>query len=179
MEKITITEALAEIPTITKRINKKQEFIFSYLYRQSSVRDPHEKDGGAQLLISREIQAIDDLQERIVNIRAAIQKSNQVNTITIGNTTRTIADWLTWRREVAPVQQVFLNTIVGRLNAVRQDAQRKGMSVIGEDKGYSSNDIIVNISEKGLADSIEEFEQVMGFLDGQLSLKNATILIDL
>jgi len=95
MEKTTITEALAEIPTITKRIQKKQEFILNYLYRSSSVRDPHEKDGGAQLLISREIQAINDLQYRIVSIRAAIQEANRNNTITIGNTTKTIADWLT------------------------------------------------------------------------------------
>ena len=48
---ITITEALAEIPTIEKRITKKQEFITNYLFRVSSTRDPHEKDGGSAELI--------------------------------------------------------------------------------------------------------------------------------
>ncbi len=57
MAKLTITEALAEIPTIEKRIEKKREFILNYLYRQSSVRDPHEKDGGSTVLIVREAGA--------------------------------------------------------------------------------------------------------------------------
>lgn len=58
MAQTTITEALAEIPTIEKRIEKKSEFILNYLYRQSAVRDPHEKDGGSSTLIHRELQAI-------------------------------------------------------------------------------------------------------------------------
>ena len=40
---ITITEALAEVPTITKRIAKKQQTVIDYLSRPSAVRDPHEK----------------------------------------------------------------------------------------------------------------------------------------
>jgi hypothetical protein len=76
MSKITITEALAEIPTIVKRIDKKQEFILNFLYRQSAVRDPHEKDGGSSELIKREMQAIDDLQARLVKIRSSIQLAN-------------------------------------------------------------------------------------------------------
>jgi len=108
MSEITITEALAEIPTIEKRIEKKEEFILNYLYRQSSVRDPHEKDGGSNVLITREKQAIADLQLRLIKIRSAIQKANSENSITIGAQTKTITDWLTWRREIAPKQQRFL-----------------------------------------------------------------------
>ena len=38
---ITITEALAEVPTIGKRIAKKQQFVQDFLARQAIVRDPH------------------------------------------------------------------------------------------------------------------------------------------
>ncbi|MFA5152932.1 MAG: hypothetical protein WC554_10255, partial [Clostridia bacterium] len=100
MSKITITEALAEVPTISKRIEKKQEFIRSFLSRQSAVRDPHEKDGGSSVLIQRELQGIKDLQQRLIDIRSAIQNANAENVITVEGTTQTIADWLTWRREV-------------------------------------------------------------------------------
>ena len=129
MAQTTITEALAEIPTIEKRIEKKSEFILNYLYRQSAVRDPHEKDGGSSTLIHRELQAIHDLQERIIKIRSAIQKANAENTITILKETKSIVDWLTWRREVAPEQQSFLKEMTSKINAMRQQAIRQGVGV--------------------------------------------------
>jgi hypothetical protein len=39
-------------------------------------------------------------------------------------------------------------------------------------------DIVVNVSELELANDIENMENVLGYLDGQLSLRNATVLID-
>ena len=178
MTKITITEALAEVPTIEKRIEKKSEFILNYLCRQSSVRDPHEKEGGSSVLIAREMQAIQDLQDRLVKIRSSIQKANAENTITIGEKTRTILDWLTWRREIAPRQQEFLRARIHKINEVRVQASRLGVGVTDKDSGFSS-DYLVNINERELAEEIEELETVLGTLDGQLSLKNATVLIDL
>jgi hypothetical protein len=178
MTEITITEALAEIPTIEKRIEKKKEFILNYLYRQSSVRDPHEKDGGSPVLIARENQAIADLQERLINIRSVIQKANAENTITIENQTKTIVDWLTWRREIAPKEQEFLRILMDKINSVRQQAMRQGVSVTDKDAGFSS-DYVVNINELDLSEKIESLENILGILDGQLSLKNATIKIEI
>lgn len=178
MAKLTITEALAEIPTIEKRIEKKREFILNYLYRQSSVRDPHEKDGGSTVLIVREKQGIHDLQLRLVLIRSLIQKANAENKITIGDQTKTIVDWLTWRREVAPTEQRFLKEQIDKINQMRQTAARQGVNVTDKDAGFSS-DFVVNINERELADNIEDLENTLGILDGQLSLKNATILLDL
>jgi hypothetical protein len=175
---ITITEALAEIPTIEKRIEKKKEFILNYLYRQSSVRDPHEKDGGSNVLISREKQAIKDLEERLIKIRSNIQKANSENTITIGDQTRTIVDWLTWRREIAPKEQKFLQDLINKVNQMRQQAIKQGVSVTDKDTGFST-DFVVNINERELAQNIEALETILGTLDGQLSLKNATIKLDL
>jgi hypothetical protein len=178
MTKITITEALAEVPTITKRIMKKEAFIQNYLYRQSVIRDPHEKSGGSAVLIEQEMQSMKDLQDRLIKIRAAIQKSNHDNSITVQDETRTIADWLTWRREVADNERRFYNELSNKLAGVRQEAMRKGLAVSDKDAGYSP-DYIVNIDEKKLADKIENIENVLGTLDGQLSLKNATTFIDL
>ena len=178
MTEITITEALAEIPTIEKRIEKKKEFILNYLYRQSSVRDPHEKDGGSPVLIAREKQAITDLQERLIKIRSVIQKANAENTVTIENQTRTIVDWLTWRREIAPKEQNFLRNLMEKINSVRQQAMRQGVSVTDKDTGFSS-DYVVNINELDLSEKIESLENILGILDGQLSLKNATIKIEI
>jgi len=178
MTEITITEALAEIPTIEKRIVKKQKFILNYLYRKSSIRDPHEKDGGSSELIARERQAILDLQERLIKIRFVIQQANAENTITIGSQTKSIGNWLTWRREIAPKEQQFLNQIAEDLQRMRNKAMNEGVGVTDKDPGFSS-DYVVNINELALSKEIEELENILGTLDGQLSLKNATIKVDL
>lgn len=176
MAEMTITEGLAEIPTILKRIEKKREFIRSYLYRQANTRDPHEKDGGSAAILAQEFQAIQDLQTRVAVIRRVIQAANLTYNITIGKITLTIADWLTWRREMATNEQRFFSDLSQRLNSVRSDAARKGVGVTDQDKGYST-DVVVNLNEKALAAWIEETETILGALDGQLSLKNATIMI--
>ena len=174
---ITITEALAEVPTIAKKVSKKQQFVQDFLSRPAAVRDPHEKDGGSAELIRRELQAITDLEQRLIAIRSGIAGSNAVTKITIGTTTRTVADWLTWRREIAPTQQMRLNGMANTLRTLRNKAQQQGVKVAENPEGFT--DYIININERDLADQIEALETTLGALDGQLSLKNATTTIAL
>ena len=53
-----------------------------------------------------------------------------------------------------------------------------GCSTGAGQEAAGSDDIVVNINEKELAEQAEALEEVLGSLDGQLSLKNATIYID-
>lgn len=175
---ITITEALQELKTIDARVGKKKEFIFSFLYRQNNQRDPHEKDGGSAVLIARERQSIDDLLERKIRIRNAINEANAANTVTIGDKTRTIGEWLVWKRDVAPILRNILNETSTRLQAVRNDAQRHGFAVTQTAPSEVTPDVIVNINERELAEQIETLTEITSVLDGQLSLKNATITIE-
>jgi hypothetical protein len=179
MAQITITEALAEIKTIDKRIEKKREFILSYLLRQEMFKDPLEKEGGSVSAIRRELQAIHDLEERRIAIRRAINAANERATITIGEQTRTIADWLVWRREVAPRQSQFLSSLRSKIDQARQEATRKGAGLATSAETARPNDVVVNLNEQELARQIEALEEVLGNLDGQLSLKNATLTIEL
>jgi hypothetical protein len=174
---ITITEALAEVPTISKRIAKKQQFVGDFLARQAIVRDPHEKEGGSAELIKRELQGIADLEQRLIAIRSGIAHSNAVTTITIGSTTRTITDWLTWRREIAEGQRQRMALMANTLRSLRAKAQQSNGKV-GENVD-GPTDYIININERELADQIEALETTLGALDGQLSLKNATVTITL
>ena len=178
MAQVTITEALAELKTIDKRIVKKREFVLAYLLRQEMFKDPLEKDGGSVSAIKRETQAIRDLEERKIAIRRAIQQANERNTVAVGRQTRSIADWLVWRREVAPVQQKFLANLRAKIEQARQEATRRGASLGASAEAAKPNDVIVNVNEQELSGQIEELEEVLGKLDGQLSLKNATLLVD-
>lgn len=177
---LTITEALADLKTLGKRIEKKREYIASYLARQDGLKDPLEKDGGSAEVIRRERQAIADLETRHVAIRTAIQAVNQTTAITIEGHVRTIAEWLTWRKEVAPGAQLFVNKLRQMTVQARAQAQQKGWGVVTVSGGTAQQptDVVINVDEGALAREAEQLETILGTLDGQLSLKNATVTIE-
>lgn len=128
------------------------------------------------VLIQRETQAIGDLLDRTIQIRKAIQVANQANVIKVKDTSRSIADWLCWRREVAPGMKQHLEAVQKILNDLRQKAQQKGWTVNAIEP--KPQDLIVNVNEAALASELETMEEILGLLDGQLSLKNATIVVE-
>lgn len=179
---ITITEALAEIKTIGNRLDAKRTFIGAMLARQEGVKDPMEKDGGSAAVIEKERQSIRDLQTRIVDIRRGISQANEQTFVTINGTPRSISDWLTWRRDVAPGEKAFLLNMRDALNRLREKAKREGVTLVAGDRSVETTaptDWVVNIDERKLAEEIEQMEDTLGQLDGQLSLKNATVTIEL
>lgn len=179
--RLTVTEALAEIKTLGKRIEKRRENVLPYLFRQKAVTDPLEEEtGGSPEFIRRERQAIRDLETRLVSLRVAIQALNLREEIMIDGETLTMAEWLTWRKEVLPGQRGFLQNLRTRLEQMRREAGPKQVGVVNVDSSSEAkrNDVLVNISEAELAREIEHVEFVVGTLDGQLSLKNATTTIE-
>lgn len=174
---LTITEALAELKVLAKRIDAKRQFIGQYMMRPEQLKDPHEKDGGTVSAIQRERQAIADLQTNVLSIRRAIQQANDTTSITVGSMTRTIADWLVWRRDIAPGEQAFLKAVANGINQQRSEALKRGQNLAPGDQA-KPGDVVVNINEQELAKESEELEATLGTLDGQLSLKNATVTIE-
>lgn len=180
---MTITEALAEIKTIGKRIAKKRESISGYIARQDNLKDPLGNEGGSVEFIQRERQAIHDLEERVVQLRAKIAAANARTVIAVNGDSRSVADWLTYRREVAPGQQQFLNGLRNGLDNLRKQVAAKGLGIVNATATVNTaevkpTDVWVNISEKALAEEIEHLETVLGGLDGQLSLTNATTQVE-
>lgn len=176
---ITITESLAEIKTIGKRLESKREFVMTYLLRQDAMKDPLSKDGGSVQALDREMQAMRDLEERVVRIRIGINESNLRTKVRIGRVERSVAEWLVWRREVAPLLKARLHSIAQRIEQGRAEAQRKGVAVISPGTEASKgSDLIVNYDEALLAKQREELEETLATLDGRLSLLNATTTIE-
>jgi len=173
MAVLTITEALAELKTTAKRIEKKHEFVRAHLMRMERLKDPLEKEGGAYASIEAARQAIHDLEERIVRIRRKISEANLQTTISVQGETRPVADWLVWRRDVAPKAQGRVNDLASGIAQVRKDMLQKGVQVVQPGETARTEDVVVNVSETKLAQEREHMELVLGELDGQLSLKNA------
>lgn len=175
---LTITEALAEIKTIEKRIAKKHQYLTSFLTRQDGFKDPLASDGGSFNVVGRERQAITDLEQRVIALRRGIALANQQTAVTVSGHTRSIAEWLVWRRDVAPGAQSRLQNIRQTIHQAREQARRGGLNVVpAGGQAEKPSDILVNINEAQLAAEIEFIETALGELDGQFSLKNATIPI--
>lgn len=175
---MTITEALAELKTLDKRITKKREAINTYLMRQDALKDPLAAQGGSVTYIATERQAIADLENNIIAIRTQIQKINGDTIVTINGIAHSITEWLIWRRDVAPKQVQHIAQMRGGIDSTRRQAQAKGVKVLPQGSAAEQpTDFIVNVDEKGLADEAEQLETTLGTLDGLLSLKNATVLI--
>lgn len=177
----TITEALAELKVIQKRITSKAEFIQRHLLRRDEMRDPLERQGGSPLSIDRERQAITDLYEQQIAIRRAIAEVNAREQVSVDGQTRTIADWLVWKREVAESQERLLKIMVQLIDTQRRDAQRRDQRVVGAAVAMAGDskpgDVIVNLDEQQLQTAIEQMDTIRGTLDGLLSLKNATLTV--
>jgi hypothetical protein len=175
---LTITEGLAEIKTANKRIEKKVEFITQHLWRPDTLKDPLEKQGGSVSLVRNERQAIHDLHDRTIKIRSSIADINAKTKLTINGITRSIEEWLVWRRDVVPTYRQMLTAIRASLQQAHQ-AQMRQHLVNRNIEVEKAADVVVNIDEQEFAKEVELLEDTLGQLDGQLSMKNATIQLPL
>lgn len=172
----TITEALSDLKIIDSRVNKKLKVVADNLARFEQIVDPFARTvGGSKAVIASELQAISDLGEYKVQVLRAIRTANEATEITVNGVTRTIQDWLTWRREVAPKRREMLNNLYGAIQSAREQAKKQGKVVVtATSETPSATNIIVNVDELALTKDIEDIDTILGLLDGQLSMKNAT-----
>lgn len=179
--KMTITEALAELRTLEKRLAKKREFVLENLSLPAHLTDPLAYHGGIKEVVKREMQSIADMEERMVRIRDAITEANHSTTLTIGDVQRTIHQWLIWRREVAEGQQQLRQKIATTLAAVEKQVRDKVIRVQGgadEPVEEKPLEIIYALDRKEIVDELDDFETILGTLDGRLTLINAQATIE-
>lgn len=174
---MTITEALAEIRLEANKVTKKRQFVLAHIGRSADRIDPLAEQGGAKEVLARELQAIDDLNDRIVSIRTAINKANMEHSITVGDITMTIAEWLVWRRDIMPIYKHMYNDmaqVISRNRNELKDARRlrAGQEVTGED-------FIPHVDVVQLQADMEQIQEIEDRLDGLLSLKNAQVTVEI
>lgn len=174
----TITESLAEIATIDKRLPKKAADMVEYVARFEMLKDPLAKSGGSEKYLAEQLQSFDDLLQRKITLRAAIARANAETSITINGEEKTVADWLVWKRECYQHRLGMLRKLLAQAQSARQTATQKGVAIVKAGGEPGPEDVVVNIDEQGLLHDIDEMEEQYGRLDGLLSLKNATTIIE-
>lgn len=183
--KLTITEALAEIKTIGKRLDKKKQAVLLNVARDGRMLDPLGRDGGSEKFVAQERQAIRDLEDRLIRIRTQIQLTNLNTPLTVGKRRMSVAEWLTFRREVAEGQQLFYSGLSQSIRSIRAKYEQPSFNITGRNAAVANTggetkpvEVAVHLDEKTLIGEQEELEMLLGTLDGQLSLLNATTTIE-
>ena len=174
MTQMTITEALAELKLIGAKVKKKRQNIAKLAVRWSNEEDPIE--GGSNATVARERQSITDLLERGVRIRSKIQSANLASLVTVGPTTRTVADWLIWRREFAADSLGLLSD----LDSQYQNTQKLFRTNPQRDPNDETRVVtpVFNFEIEGVLTEQVEHNDILNSLDGKLSLHNATTTIE-
>lgn len=178
MEKLTITEALSEINLLKKKIEKKKETVLTNLIKAKHIKDQLESQGGAKAFVKAEIQSTQDLNSRLLRLKGAIAKANIETLITVNSRTDSIHNWLNWKRDIAQGDIKFNGQVYQSVKS-HFDHLQKSPQVFKDEEGktqlveYESNvdygDFLK--TQEGLQDTFDK-------LDGQLSLKNATIVVE-
>jgi len=176
--KTTITEALAEIATIDKRLVKKPAEMLPYVARAEQLKDPFAKTGGSEKYLAEQRQSFGDLLVRKINLRASIARANSETMIIIGKLEMSVADWLVWKRECYDKQVDMLHGLLTSVQRARQNAQQSGATLVRVAEPTKPTDVIVCLDEQQLIEEIDSVEEMYGRLDGLLSLKNATTTIE-
>lgn len=176
--KITITEALSEINLISKKLQSKKDVVLGNLFRNDVQKDTFLNDGGSEAYIGRELQSINDLMRRVVSIRSSIAKANTENKITINDRTMTINEWLNWKRDVSEFEKTFFAQVSGNIKKGLDDSASRPQLMKADDGTIKIINITPNVNYADTLKKQQDVVEVLEKLDGQLSLKNATIFIE-
>lgn len=171
--KITLTEALNEIKLIDKKVDSEAKTIMTYITRSDALKDPLQKDGGSPNVLKGRKQAIGDLLTRKVMLRLAINQANLSTMLKIGQTEKSVAGWIVWRREASDIMKDFLTKMRMKITQDRISYQKTQTK-----EGEKNADMVVNLDELALNDEAMTLKTTLGELDGKLSLHNATTTVE-
>lgn len=177
MNKMTITEALAETKLIKSKIQAKKAFIADHGARLDIMPDPLANEGGSDKRIKEELQGITDLRKRLVDIRTAIARANIETKVCVGKLNMSIADWINWKREVSDEHKNFLSQAVEQMRQTRRKLEQSPQVAKNEDGSQRIIKPVYHLNEGDIQKELEELLTVIGELDGKLSLTNATTFV--
>ena len=176
---MTITEALAEIKLISNKLEKKRQFVLQNTMKVKQAPDSMAADGGIKQVIQSELQSIADLEDRLCGLRWAIMRTNTTEIIEIMGKVRTLYEWLVWRKEVSNNQKYFYKQIYDvTKNEMDSLAKAPRLYKPNDDSTPTLVEIEPNLDYMSYAAKAATVGEILDKLDGILSLKNATLLVD-
>lgn len=174
---MTVTEALAEIKLIQKKVDKKIAAMNPCITRFEHQKDPYPDSA---VMIRGEVQSIEDLYTNLSSIRKAISKANLETTMTVGTTEKTVTEWLTWKKEIYdPLNKIYSGLVSTATNEISRNAKQPSL-VTKTDSNDATQlaKLVINVDIPTLNKKMEQIMEINEKVDGLLSLKNATVVIE-
>lgn len=190
---MVVQKALGELKLIDARVQQYRRDVETHSHRAAAIKDPFQKTGGTEKFISERIQSINDLSVRRVRIRTAISRANLDASLTLNlpigtgeaakteTITRTVAEWLAYKRDVLPGALQFVQTVRGSLAQLRRLAATKGGAVVtpASEQDAAAADLVINIDEAAFTLEAERLSAIQQVLDTELSIFNATATVEI
>jgi hypothetical protein len=168
--KITMTEALAGHKLTLKKIEDKIASISHYVIRPEEIVDPMLKsDTTSEAFIAKEMQAMDDLSRYAVALRSAIADKNGYAEVEVMGIKMTVEQALVWRREIAPLLKKLYDMLLQSARNARTARDRTSNQPVK---------CVVNFDEQDIMKRSEALTDALGKLDTQLSIINATQVVE-
>lgn len=157
-ETMTIHEALIELKTLDKRIEK--EIVYTkFVYANKRANDKIDGESVAKVCqgIEDKFKKINDLIARRAAIKRAVTNSNAMTKVVICGTEYTVAEAIEMNNNGLKFKKILRDTIAGNLNQAQVLAQRAN----GDDLERRTNDYLKNLfgGDASKANS-EEVEKV-------------------
>jgi hypothetical protein len=160
---LSITEARHEIKILRMIIEASRAFITKHLFRPANEDDPLAEEGGEEVAVKQQLGTVAAMEDQIITLRRAVVTACNKTELSVGDQTNSIAGWEFWRREIAPKRLAHAREMASRLQGPS--------NALGDG-------IVFNISEEYAVDLMNELEQRLCLLDGQLAVANATTFIE-
>lgn len=173
MEKLTITQALAERQIIRSRIEREFNEMGRYMVREDNRIDPLEKSGGSEKYIKERQQSIEALIERYVRMVKAIHTFNITTNVEFNGITRTVDEWLTYHKDLVSINIENLLKIQNLIeNAVKTNDK---VMVVANKRGETEKpvQIKINTNPTEVFESLTKMTETKDRLWSMLSMLNA------
>jgi hypothetical protein len=93
--------------------------------------------------------------------------TNEATQLTIEGSTKSVADWLVWKREVAPNITKELTLLLAGVQLARRGAPQK--TTVDQPEP-----IISHLNERVVMEALTAVQNILSVLDAELSVLNAT-----
>lgn len=175
-----ITEAMSEVKLCVKKIQSNRDFVLRNLRREEWRKDPFEKDGTTQeAQVQQALQAIMDLERRIVALKNGINKTNLTQMIELEGRTMSVAEWIIWKREVLPLRKQMLSVFANQIANTAVEGMSPARRFVGQTEQGPQTNWYINVSDKWLLAELQMLETIEQRLDARLSMMNANVEVEL
>ena len=165
MDKMKLIEAMKELKLIVAKISRNREETIKYSSGLSNEKPVFETEKAQSEYVARLIQSTEDLVKRYLDLKSAIEYTNLKTKVTIHGETRSISEWLVYKRNLAGIRHHAYQAANDSVALGRKSKDAAALKDVQIVRYY--DEAVMNAKLRNLI-------EILGSLDGTLEVINAT-----